>query len=240
MDTVAVAIICKTPIPGKSKTRLSPPLHPAECAAISGCFIADLGRTVAGLDADAARPYAVYTPLGTEAALRAILPTGFSLVPQGEGDLGERLRQGIADLLALGHRGAILINSDSPTLPPAILQAAVEALRHGDRVVLSPAFDGGYTLIGLTCAHARLFQDIAWSTETVFATTLERAREIDLPVVVLDAWYDIDDATSYAMLEAELAGQRPGFACAAMPLQDAPQTRAFVESRLAARMARRA
>jgi glycosyltransferase A (GT-A) superfamily protein (DUF2064 family) len=154
-------------------------------------------------------------------------------VLQGEGDLGERLFKGIADLLAAGHAGAILINSDSPTLPPAILQAAVDAVADGDRLVLSPAIDGGYTLIGLAAAHRRLFEDIPWSTETVFALTLERAREIRLPVVILDPWYDIDDATSYAMLEAELDGQCPGFANPDRPLQDAPMTRRFVARRRA-------
>jgi rSAM/selenodomain-associated transferase 1 len=233
---IAVAIICKTPAPGKSKTRLSPPLQPEECASISACFIQDLARTIEELPRHRCRGYAVYTPAGSETALRSLLPTGFGLVLQGEGDLGDRLRQGIADLLATGHSGAILINSDSPTLPPEILQAAVNALQADavqgrDRVVLCPALDGGYTLIGLSHSHARLFEDIAWSTATVFQRTLERAREIDLPVVVLPAWYDIDDAGSYAMLEAELDGRRPDFAEAVMPLHDAPKTRAFVEQR---------
>lgn len=231
---VAVAIICKTPITGKSKTRLSPPLRPEECAEISACFITDLGSTIGGLDRAIAAGCAVYTPAGSEMALRSLLPADFQLVLQGEGDLGDRLLQGVTDLLAAGYAGAILINSDSPTLPPTILQAAIEAVRDGDKVVLSPAIDGGYTLIGLSCAYRRLFQDIPWSTEVVFQLTLDRAREIGLPVVILDPWYDIDDAGSYAMLEAELGGQRPSFAKPTMPLQDAPTTRLFIERRRAA------
>ncbi|RZA29393.1 MAG: glycosyltransferase [Proteobacteria bacterium] len=231
---VAVAIICKTPIAGKSKTRLSPPLRPEECAEISACFITDLGSTIGGLDHAIAAGCAVYTPAGSEVALQSLLPADFQLVLQGKGDLGDRLLQGVNDLLAAGYAAAILINSDSPTLPPAILQAAIEAVREGDKVVLSPAIDGGYTLIGLSCAHRRLFQDIPWSTEVVFQLTLDRAREIGLPVVILDPWYDIDDAGSYAMLEAELSGQRPSFAKPEMPLQDAPATRLFVERRRAA------
>jgi rSAM/selenodomain-associated transferase 1 len=231
MGTVAVAIICKTPIPGKSKTRLSPPLRPAECAAISACFIQDLASTIGGLDPATAAGYAVYTPEGSEAALRRLLPGKFGLVLQGEGDLGDRLHKGIADLLAAGHPGAILVNSDSPTLPPAILQAAVDATAAGDRVVLCPAVDGGYTLIGLSQAHRHLFDDIPWSTDVVFRLTLERAKEMDLPVVVLDPWYDIDDASSYATLEAEMAGERPAFANPATPPQDAPATRRFLAHR---------
>lgn len=239
MGSIAVAIICKTPMAGRSKTRLAPPLRPEECATISACFIADLAATIATLERPA-RPYVVYTPVGSEPALFALLPPGFGLVPQGEGDLGARLLRGIADLLAAGHDGAILINSDSPTLPPAILADAVAALSRGEPLAIAPAHDGGYTLIGLRSAAPRLFEDIAWSTETVFEATLERAREIGMPATVLDSWYDIDDAASYAMLEAELDGTPPGFARAGLAPRDAPRTRAFVERRRAQPEARRA
>lgn len=232
MKTVAVAVICKTPAPGRSKTRLSPPLRPDECAEISSCFIADLASTIDALaeDGDVAG-YAVYTPVGTEDALRRLLPTRFGLMPQGEGDLGRRLDGGIADLLAAGHAGAILVNSDSPTLPKAILRAAVEALKEGDRVVLSPALDGGYTLVGLARAHPHLFFDIPWSTEKVYALTLERAREMGLPVVELAPWYDVDDASSFAMLEREIDGLAPGFVTPGLSGQPAPRTAGFVRRR---------
>src|SRR6185369_5260160 len=148
MSTVAVAIVCKTPTPGKSKTRLSPPLRPEECAALSACFIRDLSKTIQQVaDEGGVTGYAVYTPRATEPALRALLPERFRLMPQGEGDLGARLLRGTEDLLAAGHAGAVLVNSDSPTLPASILRAAADAVRRGDNVVLSPALDGGYTLI---------------------------------------------------------------------------------------------
>src|SRR6185295_17277291 len=85
--------------------------------------------------------YAVYTPTGSEKALRSLLPAHFRLLLQGEGDLGARLLRATADLLDLGHAGAILLNADSPTLPAAILRAAVDAVRSADAVVLSPALD---------------------------------------------------------------------------------------------------
>ncbi len=129
MKPVAVAIVCKTPAPGKSKTRLSPPLRPEECAAISSCFIRDLSQTIHSLQADGdVIGCAVYTPFGSEAALRRLLPDGFHLTLQGEGDLGARLLKGTADLIDAGFAGAILVNSDSPTLPKAILRAAVDAV----------------------------------------------------------------------------------------------------------------
>ena len=231
-DTVALAIVCKTPSAGASKTRLSPPLHPEECAQLSSCFIADLSATIQALTAvGAVAGYAVYTPQGSEPALRALLPPGFGLVLQHDGDFGARLNKGMEDLLALGHAGAILINSDSPTLPRHILGAAADAVRNGDQVVLGPAIDGGYTLIGLSRPHAHLFTGIPWSTAAVLELTLQRARELALPAVVLDAWYDVDDARSFAMLEHELAGSRPAFASDGLQAEEAPRTRTFLSRR---------
>jgi hypothetical protein len=233
LGTVAVAIVCKTPAPGQSKTRLSPPLRPEECAAISTCFIKDVTRTIAQLAGDGdVTGYALYTPVGSETALRKLLPERFELMPQCDGDFGNRLRLGAADLLQAGHDGAILVNSDSPTLPLAILRAAVGALRRADNVVLSPAHDGGYTLIGLSQVHARLFQDIPWSTGEVYRLTVERARELGLPLADVPGWYDVDDAASLQMLEDECAGRPPAFAT--MPGADAPSTRQFLRVRKSA------
>ena len=81
MRSVAVGIFCKTPAAGFSKTRLSPPLHPADCSAISACFIRDLATTIRSLGGNAV-PYAVYTPVGTEPVLRALLPSSFQLCPR--------------------------------------------------------------------------------------------------------------------------------------------------------------
>ena len=231
MQTVAIGIFCKTPTPGLSKTRLSPPLRPDECAAISACFIRDLTATIADVARDdASVGYAVYTPVGTERALRALLPPGFRLLPQCEGDFGMRLMTATRELLQM-HAGAIMVNADSPTLPASILSAAVSAKRRGNAVVLSPALDGGYTLIGVSGTHPRLYQDIPWSTAAVFQKTVERADEIGVPVVTVPGWYDVDDAASLAMLEAELAGEPP--VADAFPGADAPATRAHLMARKA-------
>ena len=228
MSTVAVGIMCKTPAPGQSKTRLSPLLQPHECAELSACFIRDLSRTI---DALAGRGdvtgYAVYTPVGSEDALRRFLPAAFKLMPQIEGALGARLIHATADLLDAGHRAVILVGSDSPTLPRSILSAAVDAVVAGVNVVLSPALDGGYTLVGLSRSHPRLFEDIPWSTDAVYRLTLERAREMALPIVELPGWYDVDDEASLRLLEEEFNGRRPEFVAGA----EAPATRKFLASR---------
>ncbi len=104
-----------------------------------------------------------------------------------------------------------MLNSDSPTLPTALLIETAEVLaRPGDRAVLGPSSDGGYYLLGLKAAHRRMFEDIAWSTERVAAQTLERAREIGLEVHSLPVWYDVDDVDGLRRLNAELGGEDLG------------------------------
>ena len=232
MKTVAIAIMCKTPTAGASKTRLSPPLRPEECAVLSGCFIADLSNTIGAMASDGdIAPYAVYTPSGSEEQLKQFLPKNTSLVLQVQGDFGVRLLQGIKDLLDAGHAGVILVNSDSPTLPREILRQAADAVLRGDNVTLSPALDGGYTLIGLSRTHIRLFEDIPWSTSDVYRLTLERAREINLPVEVVPGWYDVDDASSLQMLEEELSGKPLTFNTTGLVGANSPMTRQFVRER---------
>lgn len=223
MTTVAVAMVCKTPIAGQSKTRLSPPLSPDDCARLSAAFIRDTAATVASLGAGAV-PYAVYAPEGSEPALRPLLPDGFRLLAQGGGDLGDRLARASGELLA-AHAGVVLIGSDSPTLPRAILRAAVDAALCGDNVVLGAALDGGYTLIGLSRPHPELFAGVPWSTAGVYQATVERAQASGLTVTNVPGWYDVDDLASLRMLEAELAGSPPPCASANTIGSDAPASR---------------
>jgi rSAM/selenodomain-associated transferase 1 len=231
MNSVGIAIIAKTPEAGKSKTRLSPPLKPEQCAEISACFIEDLAANIQDLAGSGeCAGYALYTPAGTEEKLRRLLPAEFGLVLQTSGDLGARLLQGIRDILALGHRGAIIVSSDSPTLPAGYFQMAVEKLLSDDCVVLCPAVDGGYTFIGLSYPHARLFEDMPWSTEVVHRVTEQRAAEIGLPVFNVPMWYDVDDAATLEILRRDLAGDPLPFNTADQPRMKAPMTEAYLNA----------
>ena len=117
------------------------------------------------------------------------------------------------------------MNSDSPTLPTAVLLQAVHSLLSpGDRVVLGPAEDGGYYLLGMKQPHARLFADIAWSTDSVAATTRMRAVALGLDVVTLPTWYDVDDSASLNRLVAETADGGMG-----LQPYTAPATNAWIE-----------
>ena len=207
----AIGIMAKVPRSGRVKTRLVPPLTHDQASALSGCFLRDVSAAVASAASAGPSPriqgVAAYLPIGEERGFDGLLPGDFLLLPQRGADLGERLFQAAVDLLAAGFDGVCLVNSDSPTLPPSLLREAAMALdAPGDRVVLGPASDGGYYLIGLKHAHRRLFEDIAWSTPAVLSQTLERARELSLDVHLLAEWYDVDDAESLRLLCQELFG----------------------------------
>jgi rSAM/selenodomain-associated transferase 1 len=249
----ALAVMTKAPRAGQSKTRLAPPLTREEAADLSACFLRDTAANVADICAaldGAAEGVAAYTPVGAEGSFNGLLPEGFALLAQrGEG-FGERLWNAARDLFAIGFDSLCLIDSDSPTLPARSLVAAVEELsKPGERVVVGAADDGGYYLIGIKSARARLFQEIDWSTPRVAAQTIARAEEISLPVALLPAWYDVDDAQTLARLCEELLGEPRGTAgtaraetlcgdnAATSRGYDAPHTRDFL-ARLVAREGR--
>jgi len=224
----AVAIMAKAPRPGEVKTRLVPPLSEADAAMLSGCFIRDIaGNILAAAEAAPIEGYVAYSPAGSEALFAPLLPEPIRLLPPHRTGLGDSLLDAAEDLLGAGYGGVCLVNADSPTLPTAVLVEAARALAApGDRLVLGPAADGGYYLIGLKRMHRRLFEEIAWSTERVFRQTIERARELELDTVTLPGWYDVDDVASLRVLVDEL--RDPGSAGYA-----APYTAAFLR-RLAA------
>ena len=232
----AVSIVCKTPGVGGGKSRLRPLLGADTVARLSACFIRDIAETLDALPPEVGGSrIAIYSPAGSEDALRPLLPPHWRLFFQQAATIGEVLHASTAAFLAEGHDCALVVNADSPTLPGALVEQAVAALRApGDRVVFGPASDGGYYLIGLKRAHAPLFEGIAWSTPTVLEHSLGRAAWIGLPAVLLPTWYDVDDAETLALLEAEMSGRSPGFAAAGLAGAPARHTRTLLTARVGA------
>ena len=202
----AIAIMAKAPRVGEAKTRLVPPLSAEDAAALSACFIRDAAENIAAAAREAAIDgYIAFTPQDAEAEFRPLLAADTQLLPSCRPGLGVGLYDAAADLLAAGYGAVCLVNSDSPTLPTAILADAARALAPpGDRLILGPAEDGGYYLIGLKQAHRDLFEGIAWSTAQVLEQTEERARALGLAVTRMPPWYDVDDRDSLQRLQAEL------------------------------------
>lgn len=214
-ELCALAIMAKAPRAGKVKTRLQPPLSAAEAAALNLRFLRDTAENIAAIAKEGgARGLVCYTPAGDEEAFDDLLPDEFALIVQRGDGFGERLLYAAEDILSCGFGAVCLIDSDSPTLPSGALRQAVRELkRPGERVVMGASEDGGYYLIGMDRAEPRLFEQIAWSTDAVYAQTVERVRETGLELIELPKWYDVDDAATLAMLERELLhDERPRFA----------------------------
>jgi hypothetical protein len=207
----ALTVMAKAPRPGNVKTRLVPPLTLDQAAAINACFLRDTAENIATVAASGkAAGIVSYTPIGDEALFDTLLPTCFSLIPQRGNGYGERLLATAEDLLAHGYDSVCLIDSDSPTVPAAAFEQAVAELsKPGDRVILGPAHDGGYYLIGIKHAHPELFANITWSTSVVFAETSAAAQAAKLEAIILPLWYDVDDAASLDILTAELLHNAP-------------------------------
>jgi rSAM/selenodomain-associated transferase 1 len=219
-SSCAIAVMAKAPQPGRSKTRLCPPVQPNHAAWLSEGFLRDMFNNIARAAWQAPiAGYAAYAPAGTESVMRALLPPDMDLVladgtPQMPPDVhgfGRCLLHAIQGLFDLGHPAACVLNSDSPTLPTAYLVHAARTLMEpGDRVVLGPAEDGGYYLLGMRQAHASLFANIAWSSDMVAHDTRVRAAALGLEVVELPVWYDVDDAASLLRLMLEIGAGVPG------------------------------
>jgi uncharacterized protein len=206
LPSCGIAVMAKASIPGRTKTRLVPPLTFEEAAAFNTAFLQDVATNIlTASNRVNIFGYMAFGPPESVAFFEAILPPGICLIESWLPNFGDCLLDAIKRLLASGHEAAVVLNADSPTLPTSLLINTASILaRPGDRAVIGPSTDGGYYLLGLKAAHRRLFEDIDWSTERVARQTMDRAREIGLPIHVLPAWYDVDELEALKLLHAEL------------------------------------
>lgn len=192
----SIAILAKAPVPGFAKTRLIPAIG-AHAAAVLQERLTE--QTVASAVAAGTGPVTLWCapdpshPAFIDLARRYSI----SLKRQPEGDLGARM------LAAFGYGPALVIGSDCPTLTPQHLRAASDALRDAD-VVLVPAEDGGYVLIGARAPHPDLFAGMTWGVDTVLAETRGRIAALGLNAIELGPLWDVDSEDDLARMEREL------------------------------------
>lgn len=200
--TNALLVVAKRPNAGQTKTRLSPPLSSEQAAALYECFLQDtldLMRQVGHV-----QPVIAYLPESAKDYFSQLAPD-FEYILQTGPELGVRLDNALTHYLQLGYQSAVIMDSDSPTLPVTCLTAAFEALAGEADVVLGPCDDGGYYLIGLKCPAPRLLREVQMSTPHVTADTLALAVAENLRVELLPTWYDVDNVTALNRLAVELA-----------------------------------
>ncbi len=210
----ALVIFAKAPIPGQVKTRLCPPLTPDEAATLHGSFVLDtLERTktaVARLKLPFDR-YLACAPSSTHVFFKIMEERqDVRLIDQVGDDLGARMNQAFETMFAVGYRRVLIVGTDVPTLPFDHYKQAL-ALSETNDLVLGPAFDGGYYLIGLKRTAPDLFTGIPWSTDQVLKLTQEKAAKLGLKISLLPPWRDVDTIDDLqALIEASaLDGKKP-------------------------------
>jgi len=208
----ALAIFAKAPLPGQVKTRLCPPLTPDEAATLHGSFVLDTlerTKTAASKLNLGFHRYLACAPAASLVFFQIMEERhGVTLLDQVGDNLGARMSHTCDVLFAKGYRRVVIVGTDVPSLPLEHYKQTFTLLDAHD-VVLGPALDGGYYLLGLTRAVPDLFTDIPWSTDQVLARTKEQAAKLGLSTGLLPAWRDVDTIDDLvALIEASAADSR--------------------------------
>jgi len=196
--SVSIAILAKAPIPGLAKTRLIPAIG-AHGAAVLQERLTE--RAVATALAAEIGPVTLWcAPDSTHSTfLKLVARSRITLRPQTDGDLGARMLAATA----ASDGPVLVIGTDCPALMEVHLRSAANALRDGTDVVLIPAEDGGYVLIGTRSTQPALFADISWGTQTVLAETRARVMAHRLVLAERPPLWDVDTEIDLARLERE-------------------------------------
>ena len=202
MQPRVLGLFAKWPSPGAVKTRLAADLRWGARAARA--FLLDMIHRLAAVDA---RRVLAFAPANREADFAAVAAGRFALAPQADGDLGRRMAAFVGRRLDEGARAVVLVGADSPTLPVEHVERAFAELERAD-VVLGPATDGGYYLIGCGPARPPLFDRVAWGSASVLADTAAALADPRWRLALLPPWYDVDTPDDWTMLCGHIAALR--------------------------------
>jgi hypothetical protein len=208
-----IVVMVKAPIAGFVKTRLTPPLSQSDAATLAQCFLKDIVDSVKRVVPEI---IVAFTPPEGRDVLERSLPKQLLWFSQKGNDLGERLNSAVTHAHDLGFNPIIVLGTDSPTIPASFIETALNALVSGETdVVLGPATDGGYYLVGLNRSQPELFQNIEWSSPSTFQQTARKANQLNLRLLTLPEWYDVDTPadlitlTNELLSDPELRGRAP-------------------------------
>jgi rSAM/selenodomain-associated transferase 1 len=194
-----LALFAKWPRAGEAKTRLGD-----FGAEVARAFLLDSIDRYARIDAHRILAFA---PPDAEQSFAHVVRGRFHLVPQHPGDLGYRLSAMLEDQLRAGAESVIFLGTDSPTLPLEYIDDAFTRLDAVD-VLLGPATDGGYYLLGCARRAPPIFSRVAWGTNRVLADTITALSDPQWRVSLLPPWYDVDTPDAWAVLCGHLAALR--------------------------------
>lgn len=204
VDDRVLALFAKAPNPGLAKTRLGEARSPAWAARVADAFIADLSARFQSIRA---RRFVAFTPADAAPYFDQVAGSSFELVDQGQGDLGERLTRFMDARFSSKATAVVVVGTDSPTLPIEFVHDAFNRLEHAD-VVLGPAMDGGYYLVGCRRIVRGLFEKIRWGSRHVLGDTVDQLRGSEYSLALLPPWYDVDTMDGWDFLVVHLAALR--------------------------------
>jgi rSAM/selenodomain-associated transferase 1 len=184
-------IFTRYPEPGKTKTRLAPSLGDRGAADIQKELTENTLSRVRQLQKIHPVDISIYFAGGDLERMQEWLGSDLVYRQQKNGDLGERLTSACGDAFAQVYRRVVVIGSDCPGIMPRHITRAFEALLHRD-LVLGPATDGGYYLIGLNREIRPLFNRIPWGTDAVLTETINAGKQLGLSIEILDELSDVD------------------------------------------------
>lgn len=185
-------VFTRYPQPGRTKTRLIPALGPDGAARLHDELTRHAVTAVLGSTRRRHRRLVIRHDGGTRREMRAWLGRSFDYQPQSTGDLGTRLDQAATDAFKNGASSVVMMGSDCPGLNSAVVDDAFSALERRP-LVLGPATDGGYYLIGMRAPQPELFRGIAWGTPKVLRETLAAAKRTGLDARLLPELADVDE-----------------------------------------------
>lgn len=200
---LVLGIFAKQPLAGQVKTRLAAETSASLAAEAAEAFLRD---TLEKCRALPVARFVVYAPASGREYFTALAGEAFSLEEQREGDLGERMA-GFLSAHVSDERHVVLIGADSPTLPVEFIERAFAELENAD-VVLGPATDGGYYLLGCKGRVPPIFDRIAWGGPEVLQASVRRIAGAGLRLFLLPPWYDVDTLADVRMLKGHLAALR--------------------------------
>jgi len=199
-----IGVFAKEPRPGEVKTRLAQQTSPSSAAEVAHACLAD---TLERLAVVPARRIVVYAPPSARDSFASLAADRFELRPQGDGDLGQRMAAFFQEHLTQEGARVIVVGADSPTMPVEFVAQAFELLETDD-VVLGPATDGGYYLLGCARRVPPIFSGITWGGAEVLAQTIERLSDPAWRVALLPPWYDVDTLNDWHMLCGHVQAMR--------------------------------
>jgi uncharacterized protein len=199
-----LGLFAKEPCPGRVKTRLAAATSAAWAARVADAFLRD---QVARLTEVEAERVLAFAPSKSGPFFANLVRDRFRLTPQADGDLGVRMTAFFSEQLQAGATTTVLLGTDSPTVPLAFVEDAFRELEHAD-VVLGPATDGGYYLLGIAGRLPPLFDGIAWGGPDVLGQTVRRLSDPSWRLALLPPWYDVDTLDDWRMLQGHLAALR--------------------------------